>query len=302
MALAAPGEPMPRARLDRRRPCPAPRPRRCATPASGTTRSRRPCTTRTSGIARASPAAGRRAAALRGPGDDRRGLAERREDPRLRQHVPGARRRGRSQRRQRAADRLPLARRRWSSARAARAGAPSWSRTMRSGWCARRCSATCPAGTRRCTPSARGGRSTLAATGASMSICARRSTATTASLEVSLRRDGDATVVVGDAQRAAGARPPTAGSPARCACPRSRNGGRTRTAKPALHAVKLRTAAGEIDLGRVGFRSIAVDRDSDGKGFALRRQRRADLRPRRLLERGRPRVAGGRSRRGWRRG
>jgi beta-mannosidase len=38
---------------------------------------------------------------------------------------------------------------------------------------------------------------------------------------------------------------------------------------PTLHAVKLRTAGGEIDLGRTGFRSLAVDRDGDGKGFAL---------------------------------
>lgn len=38
---------------------------------------------------------------------------------------------------------------------------------------------------------------------------------------------------------------------------------------PALHDVKLRVGGTEIALGRVGFRSLAVDRDVDGKGFAL---------------------------------
>jgi beta-mannosidase len=86
-------------------------------------------------------------------------------------------------------------------------------------------------------------------------------------LDVSVRLDGEAEVVVGA-----------------CRAPLVRNGdrlaGTLRLPKvekwwphthgtSALHAVKLRTAAGEIDLGRVGFRSIAVDRDTDGKGFAL---------------------------------
>jgi beta-mannosidase len=38
---------------------------------------------------------------------------------------------------------------------------------------------------------------------------------------------------------------------------------------PALHEVKVRIGGGEIVVGRTGFRSIAVDRDTDGKGFAL---------------------------------
>jgi len=86
-------------------------------------------------------------------------------------------------------------------------------------------------------------------------------------LEVSLRHDGDATVVVGDHS-----------------APLTRTGNRIcgtlrlpsvekwwphTHGKPVLHAAKLRTTAGDIDLGRVGFRSLAVDRDGDGKGFAL---------------------------------
>lgn len=86
-------------------------------------------------------------------------------------------------------------------------------------------------------------------------------------LEVSVRLDGEAEIVVGGH---------------RAALVRSgdRLAGTLRLPKvgkwwphthgtPTLHAVKLRTAGSGIDLGRVGFRSIAVDRDSDGKGFAL---------------------------------
>ena len=82
-------------------------------------------------------------------------------------------------------------------------------------------------------------------------------------LEVSLRHDGDATVVVGghSAQLTRGV--------ATLRLPKVEKWWPHTHGKPALHDVKLRTAAGEIDLGRVGFRSIAVDRDSDGKGFAL---------------------------------
>ncbi len=39
---------------------------------------------------------------------------------------------------------------------------------------------------------------------------------------------------------------------------------------PALHAVCVRLGGNEIDLGRTGFRSLAVDRGADGKGFALK--------------------------------
>ena len=61
----------------------------------------------------------------------------------------------------------------------------------------------------------------------------------------------------------------TAGSPARLRLPKVEKWWPHTHGTPTLHDVKLRTAAGEIDLGRIGFRSIAVDRDSDGKGFAL---------------------------------
>lgn len=44
--------------------------------------------------------------------------------------------------------------------------------------------------------------------------------------------------------------------------------------KPALHAVRLRLGEAEIDLGKVGFRSVELDRGADssmgGKGFALK--------------------------------
>jgi beta-mannosidase len=87
-------------------------------------------------------------------------------------------------------------------------------------------------------------------------------------LEVSLRLDGDATVVVGDHSA-----PLTGTADGRLAgtqrLPGIEKWWPHTHGKPALHAVKLRTASGEIDLGRVGFRSIAVDRDADGKGFAL---------------------------------
>jgi beta-mannosidase len=82
-------------------------------------------------------------------------------------------------------------------------------------------------------------------------------------LEVSLHHEGEATVVAG-AHSA-----PLAGGAAILRLPKVEKWWPHTHGKPVLHAVKLRTAAGEIDLGRVGFRSIAVDRDSDGKGFAL---------------------------------
>src|SRR6202012_1591092 len=39
--------------------------------------------------------------------------------------------------------------------------------------------------------------------------------------------------------------------------------------EPALYAVQARIDGDEIDLGRTGFRSIAVDRGADGKGRGL---------------------------------
>ncbi|MCX8254185.1 Beta-mannosidase [Beijerinckiaceae bacterium RH AL1] len=39
---------------------------------------------------------------------------------------------------------------------------------------------------------------------------------------------------------------------------------------PALYAVSVQAGGREFDLGKVGFRTIEVDRDADGKGFGLR--------------------------------
>ncbi len=39
--------------------------------------------------------------------------------------------------------------------------------------------------------------------------------------------------------------------------------------EPSLHAVRLRIGERIIDAGRVGFRTLAVDRGEDGKGFGL---------------------------------
>ncbi|CAO3363226.1 glycoside hydrolase family 2 protein [Azospirillum palustre] len=39
--------------------------------------------------------------------------------------------------------------------------------------------------------------------------------------------------------------------------------------EPVLHGVAARIGSAEVDLGRVGFRSLAVDRGADGTGFAL---------------------------------
>ncbi len=39
--------------------------------------------------------------------------------------------------------------------------------------------------------------------------------------------------------------------------------------EPALYDVRVRVDGQEIDLGRTGFRSVAVDRGADGKGFTL---------------------------------
>ena len=82
-------------------------------------------------------------------------------------------------------------------------------------------------------------------------------------LEVSLRYDGEATVVVGDHSA------PLMRGAAVVHLPKVEKWWPHTHGKPALHHVTLRTAAGAIDLGRVGFRSLGVDRDSDGKGFAL---------------------------------
>ncbi|MDQ0467265.1 glycosyl hydrolase 2 galactose-binding domain-containing protein [Labrys wisconsinensis] len=39
--------------------------------------------------------------------------------------------------------------------------------------------------------------------------------------------------------------------------------------EPRLHAAELRVGGARFDLGRVGFRTLALDRDADGQGFAL---------------------------------
>ncbi|MBS0524887.1 MAG: glycoside hydrolase family 2 protein [Proteobacteria bacterium] len=87
-------------------------------------------------------------------------------------------------------------------------------------------------------------------------------------VEVSLRYDGEAAVLVGD-RSAPLARTDDGRLAGKLRLPNVEKWWPHTHGKAALHAVKLRTAAGEIDLGRTGFRSIAVDRDSDGKGFAL---------------------------------
>lgn len=87
-------------------------------------------------------------------------------------------------------------------------------------------------------------------------------------LQVALRAEGNATIIVGD--HSAPLVPAGDG----------RLSGTLRLPKvekwwphthgtPRLHEVKLRLDGGEVVLGRTGFRSIAVDRDADGKGFAL---------------------------------
>lgn len=86
-------------------------------------------------------------------------------------------------------------------------------------------------------------------------------------LEVSLRFDGEAEVVVGD-HRAALARV-DGRLTGTLRLPKAEKWWPHTHGTPVLHAVKLHTAGGEIDLGRVGFRAIAVDRDADGRGFGL---------------------------------
>ena len=87
-------------------------------------------------------------------------------------------------------------------------------------------------------------------------------------VDVSLHLDGEATVVVGEQSA-----PLTRGADRRLAgtlrLPNVEKWWPHTHGKPALYDVKLRTAAGEIALGRTGFRSIAVDRDKDDRGFAL---------------------------------
>lgn len=87
-------------------------------------------------------------------------------------------------------------------------------------------------------------------------------------LRLSLRLDGDATVVAGGHSA-----PLTRTSGGRLEgtlrLPKVEKWWPHTHGTPALHDVKVRVGATEIALGRVGFRSIAVDRDADGKGFAL---------------------------------
>jgi beta-mannosidase len=87
-------------------------------------------------------------------------------------------------------------------------------------------------------------------------------------LDVSLRLDGDATVMVGD-HSAPLSRTADGRAVGSLRVPKVEKWWPHTHGKPTLHDVKLRTSSGDIDLGRTGFRSIAVDRDSDGKGFAL---------------------------------
>ncbi|HLG48792.1 MAG TPA: glycoside hydrolase family 2 protein [Reyranella sp.] len=86
-------------------------------------------------------------------------------------------------------------------------------------------------------------------------------------LEISLRYDRDATVVIGE--HSAPLMRVDDHLEGILLLPKVEKWWPHTHGKPTLHDVRLRTASGEIDLGRTGFRSIAVDRDSDGKGFAL---------------------------------
>jgi len=86
-------------------------------------------------------------------------------------------------------------------------------------------------------------------------------------LEVSLRLDGEAEVVVGDHRASLVRKGDRITGTLRL--PKVEKWWPHTHGTPTLHAVKLRTASGEIEVGRTGFRSIAVDRDTDGRGFAL---------------------------------
>jgi beta-mannosidase len=87
-------------------------------------------------------------------------------------------------------------------------------------------------------------------------------------LQVSVRTEGAATIVVGDHSV-----PLTPAGAGRLAgtlrLPNVEKWWPHTHGTPRLHDVRLRLDGGEIALGRTGFRSLAVDRDADGKGFAL---------------------------------
>lgn len=87
-------------------------------------------------------------------------------------------------------------------------------------------------------------------------------------LQVSLGFDGEASVIVGE-HSAPLARRDDGRLEGTLRLPNVEKWWPQTHGTPALHEVKVRIGGGEIVVGRTGFRSIAVDRDTDGKGFAL---------------------------------
>jgi beta-mannosidase len=87
-------------------------------------------------------------------------------------------------------------------------------------------------------------------------------------LQVSLRAEGEATVTVGG-HRAALTPASDGRLEATLRLPNVERWWPHTYGTPALHEVRLCTGGTETVLGRTGFRSIEVDRDTDGNGFAL---------------------------------
>ena len=87
-------------------------------------------------------------------------------------------------------------------------------------------------------------------------------------VRLSLQLDGEATLLVGG-QSAPLARMSDGRLEATLRLPNVEKWWPHTHGTPVLHDVKVRVDGREIAVGRTGFRSIEVDRDTDGKGFAL---------------------------------